>query len=119
MPGLLRCVQGGVPKDGPSAGIAMGCALLSHCLGLEVRQGLAMTGELSLTGRVLGIGGLREKVLAAQRAGLSELLLPEENRAHWRDLGEAGRGVTPRFASSFEEVVAVAFDAARLPPGPP
>lgn len=68
------------PKDGPSAGLAICTALMSVVLNRPIRPGLAMTGEMTLSGRVLGVGGIREKVGAAERAGIEEVVLPERNR---------------------------------------
>ena len=76
---------GAVPKDGPSAGVAIGVALISALSSRAVRRETAMTGEISLRGRVLPVGGVKEKVMAAHRAGLKEILLPRENA---RDLDE-------------------------------
>jgi ATP-dependent Lon protease len=77
--------EGGVPKDGPSAGITMGVALTSALTGIPVRSNLAMTGEITLRGRVLPIGGLKEKLIAALRGGIERVLIPKENE---RDLKE-------------------------------
>ena len=77
---------GGVPKDGPSAGITMGAAIISAMTGRRVRREIAMTGEVTLRGRVLPIGGLKEKVLAAHRAGLRTVIAPEENRPDLDDI---------------------------------
>lgn len=82
----IHVPEGAVPKDGPSAGIAMMTALASALSGIPVRAGLAMTGEITLRGRVLPIGGLREKLLAAVRAGVTRVLLPEKNRDSLHDV---------------------------------
>ncbi|MCL8018220.1 S16 family serine protease, partial [Streptomyces sp. AS02] len=72
--------EGAVPKDGPSAGIGMVTAMVSTLTGIPVRADVAMTGEVTLRGRVLAIGGLKEKLLAALRGGIKTVLIPEENR---------------------------------------
>ncbi len=77
--------EGATPKDGPSAGIAMATALVSVMTGIAVRRDVAMTGEVTLRGRVLPIGGLKEKLLAALRAGIKLVLIPQENA---KDLAE-------------------------------
>jgi ATP-dependent Lon protease len=71
--------EGATPKDGPSAGVAMVTAIVSVLTGIAVRKDVAMTGEITLRGRVLPIGGLKEKLLAALRAGIKKVLIPEEN----------------------------------------
>ena len=76
----IHVPEGAVPKDGPSAGITMTTALASAVTGIPVRQDIAMTGEVTLRGRVLPIGGLKEKTMAAYRAGIRTLIIPEENR---------------------------------------
>jgi ATP-dependent Lon protease len=86
----IHIPAGGMPKDGPSAGITMFTAIVSLLTGIRVRHDVAMTGEISLRGRVLPIGGVKEKMLAAHRAGIKRILLPERNKA---DLEEVPKEV--------------------------
>ncbi|KAJ5464033.1 ATPaseAAA-typecore [Penicillium sp. IBT 31633x] len=84
----LHCPEGAVPKDGPSAGITMASALLSLALNHPLEPTVAMTGELTVTGKVLRIGGLREKTVAARRAGATKILFPADNTSDWLELPE-------------------------------
>jgi len=81
--------EGATPKDGPSAGVAMAVAIVSVFTGIPVRRDIAMTGEITLRGRVLPIGGLKEKLLAALRGGLKKVLIPEENAKDLVDIPES------------------------------
>jgi ATP-dependent Lon protease len=78
--------EGAIPKDGPSAGIGMCTALVSVLTGIPVRADVAMTGEITLRGEVLPIGGLKEKLLAARRGGIKTVLIPEENQRDLKDI---------------------------------
>jgi ATP-dependent Lon protease len=105
----LHVPAGATPKDGPSAGITMASALLSLARGKPVRN-IAMTGELTLTGQVFPVGGIREKVIAARRAGIRELILPQDNRSDFEEVPEHIRkGIKVHFASVFEDVVPLLF----------
>jgi len=108
----IHVPAGAIPKDGPSAGVTMVTAIASLATGRRERPRLAMTGEITLTGRVLPIGGVKEKVLAARRAGIQEVLLPERNR---RDVeedvpAEVRSNLKFHFVRSVEEVLAVALE---------
>jgi ATP-dependent Lon protease len=107
----LHVPAGATPKDGPSAGVTMATALLSLVLDKPVTKGLAMTGELTLTGRVLSIGGVKEKIIAAKRAGLNTLIFPEGNR---KDIGELDSyltdGLDIKFARAFDDVYRLAMN---------
>lgn len=98
--------EGAVPKDGPSAGITMATAILSAIIREPVRADLAMTGEITLRGRVLPIGGLKEKLLAAKYAKIKEVLVPAENKPDVQELDkEITDGLTITFVSSMKEVL--------------
>ena len=106
----LHVPAGATPKDGPSAGITMATALISMVREEAVLSGLAMTGELTLTGRVLAIGGLKEKVIAARRAGFTKLIFPEENRGDFDRLPDyLKKGLEVLFADDFSDVYRIAF----------
>lgn len=105
----IHIPEGAVPKDGPSAGITMATAMLSALTGRAVRNDIAMTGEITLRGRVLAIGGLKEKILAAKRAGIKEIIVPAANRANVGELdSEIVKNLTIYYVESAEEVFALA-----------
>src|SRR4029079_1717621 len=110
----IHVPAGAVPKDGPSAGVTMATAIASLVRGEPVADDVGMTGEITLTGQVLPIGGIREKSLAAQRAGLKRVILPRENEAELAELPPETRDAI-RFvpADTIEDVFAAAFDGAR------
>ncbi|MDR6179550.1 ATP-dependent Lon protease [Pseudomonas sp. SORGH_AS 211] len=106
----LHVPEGATPKDGPSAGVTMASALLSLARNQAPKKNVAMTGELTLTGQVLPIGGVREKVIAARRQKISELILPEPNRGDFEELPAYLReGLTVHFAKRFADVAKVLF----------
>jgi len=107
----IHVPEGAVPKDGPSAGVTMATALLSAVTGRRVRQDLAMTGEITLAGRVLPIGGVKEKMLAAFRAGISTLLLPRENA---KDVSEIPAYIRERFQIEYVDSIARVAELALL-----
>lgn len=106
----IHIPEGAVPKDGPSAGITMATALLSAVTGIAVRADLAMTGEITLRGRVLPIGGLKEKILAAKTAGIKTVLVPKKNEKDIGEIaGEIKAGLSIHFVGSMEEVLSYAL----------
>ena len=106
----LHVPEGATPKDGPSAGVTMATALLSLARKQAIKQPIAMTGELTLTGSVLPVGGIREKVIAARRARVMELILPEANKGDYEELPNHIReGMTVHFAKHYRDVAAVVF----------
>lgn len=107
----IHVPAGATPKDGPSAGITMATALLSMILQKPVRKHLAMTGELTLTGQVLPIGGVKEKIIAARRAGIKNLIFPAANRKDFDELPDyLKKGLTIHFASTYDDVYRHAFE---------
>jgi ATP-dependent Lon protease len=106
----LHVPEGATPKDGPSAGVTMASALLSLARNQAPKKGVAMTGELTLTGHVLPIGGVREKVIAARRQKIFELILPEPNRGNFDELPDyLKEGITVHFAKRFSDVAKILF----------
>jgi ATP-dependent Lon protease len=110
----LHVPAGSVPKDGPSAGITMATALYTLAHNLVPKAGYAMTGELNLTGLVMPVGGIREKLIAAKRVGARAVLLPKGNQPDYEQLPATIRkGLKVFFVSSFEEVLKLALSPAR------
>ncbi|MBR9870380.1 MAG: endopeptidase La [Gammaproteobacteria bacterium] len=106
----LHVPEGATPKDGPSAGITMATALVSIARREAPQQNIAMTGELTLTGQVLPVGGIREKVIAARRQKISNLILPEANRGDYEELPDyLKEGLTVNFAKNYNDVFQVCF----------
>jgi Lon-like ATP-dependent protease len=106
----LHVPEGAIAKDGPSAGVSMCTSLVSLALNKPAALNVAMTGELSLTGRVLKIGGVKEKLMAAKRAGVTDVILPAENKADYDDLDSAVKSdLSVHFVTTFEEVHSILF----------
>ena len=106
----IHIPEGAVPKDGPSAGITMATAMLSAVTGKSVQSKVAMTGEITLRGRVLPIGGLKEKILAAKMAHIEKVLVPDKNRPDMAELSkEITRGLDIVYVKAMEDVVSEAF----------
>ncbi len=106
----LHVPEGATPKDGPSAGVTMATALLSLALGRQIKSPLAMTGELTLTGHVLPVGGIREKVIAARRLKIMELILPFDNQRDVKELPDyIKEGMTFHFAEKYKDILKIIF----------
>jgi len=103
--------SGAIPKDGPSAGVTMTAAMASELTGRPVRGDIAMTGEITLSGRVLPVGGIKEKVLAARRVGINEVILPRQNAKNVNEdlTPELRQNLTVHLVASIEEVIALAL----------
>ena len=112
----LHVPSGAIPKDGPSAGVTMVAALVSELTGRPVRGDIAMTGEITLSGNVLAVGGIKEKVLAARRLGIVEVILPKQNEKHVNEdlTDELRREIAVHYVSMIDEVLDLA-----LLPAPP
>jgi ATP-dependent Lon protease len=109
----IHIPAGAIPKDGPSAGIAMAVALTSALTGIPARSDLAMTGEITLRGRVLPIGGIKEKTLASQRAGIPHIILPNRNK---KDLEDIPRPIRRKMDFIFCETMDEVLDQALTRP---
>jgi ATP-dependent Lon protease len=106
----IHVPAGAIPKDGPSAGLAMLCALVSLLSGRAVKKGLAMTGEITLRGHVLPVGGIKNKVLAAHRAGITEIILPDQNKVDLEEIPESvRRELTFHPVERLDQALAIAF----------
>lgn len=107
----IHVPEGAVPKDGPSAGITLATAIVSKIMGKSVRKNLAMTGEITLTGRVLPIGGLKEKLLAAKLRGITKVIIPEKNRKDLKEIhDEIKSGIDIKYVSHMNEVIKEVFE---------
>lgn len=107
----LHVPEGAVPKDGPSAGITMVCSIAGSFTGRRSRDGIAMTGEITLSGKVLPVGGVKEKILAAKRAGLTDIILSEKNRRDILDIAPKYiEGLTFHYVNTIPDVIEIALD---------
>ena len=106
----IHVPEGAIPKDGPSAGITMITSIASTYTGREVKERIAMTGETTLRGRVTAVGGIKEKILAAKRAGITELILSDENRKDIEEIKpEYLEGLKFNFVTTNDEVLNLAL----------
>ncbi|MBO7160716.1 MAG: endopeptidase La, partial [Paludibacteraceae bacterium] len=106
----IHVPEGAIPKDGPSAGITIATSLLSAITGRKVRKNLAMTGEITLHGKVLPVGGIKEKILAAKRAGVTDIMLCYQNRKNIDEIKDIYlKGLTFHYVKNVEEVWAFAL----------
>lgn len=106
----MHVPEGAIPKDGPSAGITMATALASAFTQRKVKKGLAMTGEITLRGRVLPVGGIKEKILAAKRAGIKEIVMSKENKKDIEEIKEIYlKGLTFHYVENVGDVFEIAL----------
>jgi len=112
----MNCPEGATPKEGPSAGVTMTSALLSMALDTPVKRDLAMTGELTLTGKILRVGGIKEKTIAARRENVGMIVLPMSNHADYMELKPHLRaGLTAHFVDHFDDIYRLAFGDSSAP----
>ena len=112
----IHVPEGAIPKDGPSAGITMVTSLVSAFTGKAPQAGLSMTGEITLRGKVLAVGGIKEKILAAKRANISRIVLPADNKRDIEEIKpEYVKGLTFSYVKTIDEVIAIAFGDAKIP----
>jgi len=115
----LNVPEGGIPKDGPSAGVTMATSLMSLAFNTPVKADLAMTGELTLSGKVLRVGGIKEKLIAARREGVTTILMPRLCQADFTELKPyLKEGMTVHFVDHYDDVYKLAFDTDSVPPLP-
>ena len=102
----IHIPEGAIPKDGPSAGVTMALAMLSALTNAKIRNDVAMTGEITLRGRVLPIGGLKEKILAGKKAGIVKIILPKQNERDLKEIEqEIKQGLEFVLAETMEDVI--------------
>jgi len=103
--------EGATPKDGPSAGVTMVTSLISLATNTPVKKDFAMTGEVSLTGKVMQIGGVKEKTIAAKRSGVKNIIFPKENLKNWNELEtEIKKDLNPYFVDYYEDIHKLVFE---------
>ena len=106
----IHVPEGAIPKDGPSAGITMICAMASGFMKKTVKSGIAMTGEITLRGRVLPVGGIKEKILAAKRAGIKTIILSSDNEKDVKEIKEIYvKGLTFHYVNNVSDVLDFVF----------
>jgi ATP-dependent Lon protease len=112
----IHVPEGAIPKDGPSAGLGMVTSIVSVLTGIPVRKDIAMTGEVTLRGKALGIGGLKEKLLAALRAGTKTVIIPKENEKDLADIPDnVKKGLELIFVDNVDEVLKIALTRSLIP----